>query len=360
MSHITAARFWMAYGSPGFPHVGEATFGAQPADAVDSGFRTKNVIGRITVLGLLGSGEAAHLLSIGQAARRYSKRIVAHSCNIPLPQGAILPVSSTLEVCSPALTFVQMGTVLPQSLHAFFGMQLCGIHALAPGGGDPAAQRFPDADETAMEDLPKRTAIMTVCKLRSFIEMMPGLTGRKNAERALRLVGERSRSPMESVAYLLLCSPQRIGGFGLPRPRLNCRIELPTWLHEGDSGKRGSSGRRVQVGRKARPYAEADMLFVYGGRTVAVDYHGRVPHEGEGNLHHDALRSNAFQDLKIPRYTLTSRQLFNDALLEKAANQIAGSLGWRSRTCLEDVRLRRVKLRRELLGGVLEEWWGIR
>ena len=162
---------------------------------------------------------------------------------------------------------------------------------------------------------------------------------------------------MESVAFLLLCSPPSVGGFGLPRSRLNCTIELPTWLHRGIDP---IGGRLAGEGARTVPYAEADMLFSYRGRKAIVDYHGEAPHEGERSLHHDALRANAFQDLGIPNFALTKRQLFDDALLEKAALQIAGCLGFRSRSRIEDAFARRRKFRRELLSGVLSEWRGIR
>lgn len=462
MSHITAARFWMAYGSFGFPRI--QSFGADPRcfDAVDSAhglgnakkgsatagageqhpFRKeatsgemmsgkmmptkeapKKTVSRETAsrrsmaadavreigeLGLVGGDDAVHLLSLKQGDRRRSRFVVAHSCGHPLPIGSVLPVSPSLAVCSPALTFVQMGTVLPKPLLAFFGMQLCGIYAVDPfsanatgrdAGASAGGARMSiggamsslgsagspvegmgisigDAGSLSGDRagaLPKRAQLMTVGKLQSYLDLTPGLTGRKRAQSALRLVGERSRSPMESVAFLLLCAPPSVGGFGLPRPLLNCVVELPAWLHWGAGsayGAHGTSGgdraRHAEGATysktisKAIPYAEADMLFSYGGRNAIVDYHGGQFHKGEGSIHHDALRANAFQDLGIPHFTLTKRQLFDDALLEKAALQIAGCLGFRLRPRIGDAGARRRRFRRELLSGVLGEWWGMR
>ena len=130
---------------------------------------------------------------------------------------------------------------------------------------------------------------------------------------------------MESVAVSapMLAAERRGFRFAASSSSI-CTIELPTWLHRGSTlsvvGVAGEGIRSV-------PYAEADMLFSYRGRIAIVDYHGEAPHEGERSLHHDALRANAFQDLGIPNFALTKRQLFDDALLEKAALQIAGCLG---------------------------------
>lgn len=377
MSHITAARFWMAYGSPGFPRIrnDQAAFGRLPfgsdmpaiadafaasascGEASPRGRVADEAFERIGELGLIGSDGKVHLLFARQGDRRRSKRVVAHSCGHSLPAGSILPVAPSLSVCSPALTFVQLGTMLPQSLLAFFGMQLCGIHAVDPLGANSTGEIERGLEGRRDGALPNRAALMTVGKLSGYLDLMPGLTGRNRALSALRLVGERSRSPMESVAFLLLCSPPSVGGFGLPSPRLNCTIELPTWLHRGIDP---IGGRLAGEGARTVPYAEADMLFSYRGRKAIVDYHGEAPHEGERSLHHDALRANAFQDLGIPNFALTKRQLFDDALLEKAALQIAGCLGFRSRSRIEDAFARRRRFRRELLSGVLSEWWGIR
>lgn len=377
MSHITAARFWMAYGSPGFPRIRNAGAGfcrqppgsETPTIASASAFLAssgevplrggvaKEALERIGRLGLIGSDGKVHLLSMRQGARRRSKRVVAHSCGHFLPTGSILPIAPSLFVCSPALTFIQLGTMLPRSLLAFFGMQLCGIHAIEPLGAGTAGEVEGGLEGRREGALPSRAALMTVGKLRSYLDLTPGLTGRNRALSALRLVGERSRSPMESVAFLLLCSPPSVGGFGLPRPLLNCTVELPTWLHRGI----GSVGNRFAGdGGRAVPHAEADMLFSYRRRKVIVDYHGGAFHGGERSLHHDALRSNAFQDLGIPNFTLTKQQLIDDALLEKTALQIADCLGFRSRSRIDDAFARRKKFRCELLFGVLSEWWGIR
>ena len=216
MSHITAARFWMAYGSPGFPRIrnDEAAFERRPfgsdmpaiadafaacascGEASPRGRVAEEAFERIGELGLIGSDGKVHLLFTRQGDRRRSKRVVAHSCGHPLPVGSILSVAPSLSVCSPALTFVQLGTVLPQSLQAFFGMQLCGIHAIDPLGANSAGEIERGLEGRRDGALPNRAALMTVGKLSGYLDLMPGLTGRNRALSALRLVGERSRSPM--------------------------------------------------------------------------------------------------------------------------------------------------------------------
>ena len=111
MSHITAARFWMAYGSPGFPRVrnDEAAFERRPfgsgtpavtdafaasasrEEASPRGRVAEEALERIGELGLVGSDGKVHLLFTRQEDRHRSKRVVAHSCGHPLPAGPSSP-----------------------------------------------------------------------------------------------------------------------------------------------------------------------------------------------------------------------------------------------------------------------------
>lgn len=76
---------------------------------------------------------------------------------------------------------------------------------------------------------------------RSFLAYLAKVNARKGVGRARRVVEaafDRAASPMETVLALMLTLPVRVGGFGLPRPRLNGEVPLM-------SCKKGLSRRRL-------------------------------------------------------------------------------------------------------------------
>ena len=91
------------------------------------------------------------------------------------------------------------------------------------------------------------------------------------------------------------------------------------------------------------------MRFEHAGNAVYVDYHGADFHTGAAHLEHDALRSNALEELQVVRFTITRTQALNLALLEKAADQIRKSLGLRDDRRIGDLAERRRRLHRSLL-----------
>ena len=147
---------------------------------------------------------------------------------------------------------------------------------------------------------------------------------------------------MESATVLMLCAPACMGGYALPAPSLNCRIDLPSWLHGGAE----SSGRN-SIGSK--PYAECDFMFSHEGRLLLADYYGGWDHSGERNVHHDSLRANAFESLGYPYFVITKQQVFDLVLLDKLVGQIRASLHIRFKTTAKDYARRKRALHAQLV-----------
>lgn len=292
-------------------------------------------------LGFLG--DELHFTVSSQRQRRKRKGIVAHSCSKPLPKGSVVTLDNGIAICSPELTFVQMGTVLSVPQLACFGMALCGIYAVDPFH---RSLSFPESSGSCLSGLPRRKQLIAKDRLASFAAENARIEGSRRARAALRLILERSRSPMESVTAIMLSAPVSKGGFALPAPLLNCRVKLPAWLHRGV--------RTAAAFNEPDPYAECDFVFSRGKKLVLVDYHGEWSHSGEKNIHHDSLRSNAFADIRLPYFTITKRQFFDLELLEKLAAQIQSRLGIRKRIYVDDPERRRRLLHDELSAFVSE------
>lgn len=335
LSHSSAARFWLAYGSPGVPRVigafgsGDTLLRAPSSHSHD----------RAIALGFLGY--PIHYLVSSQALRHRRKGAIFHSCGAELPPGAILQIEGGLSVCSPKLAFVQMGTRLDLPLLALFGMQLCGIHAIDPCFDEGSLDR--KADEGCLSGLPKRDQLTGRERLQAFTKDNSRLDGSKRAASAVSLVSDRSRSPMESATALLLGAPLRRGGYALGMPELNRKVALPQWLHEpfGRETMRGSD-----------PYLECDFLFEHKGKRVFVDYHGEWSHSGERNVHHDALRLNALSSLECKHFTITKWQFYDSGLLDKVASQIGSALRRRPQIKMSDYQERKRLLHRKVARAV--------
>lgn len=335
LSHSTAVRFWQVYGScfnsnlsilP--PSTSSMSVGLTPP--------TSEVISRAKSLNLFTDEEPLHYLVTDQKARRKMKGIVTHSCNNPLAASSVMFLDERLCVCSPELTSLQMARTLSLAELACLGTTLCGIYTKGLQGLNSTEGR------RSVRQLPKRKQLTTISRLTDFVEQMSGFKGAKKARASLRLVVERSRSPMETLTALLLSAPFRYGGFSLPKPILNLRVDLPSWLH-GGAGDQGMN-RWGEF-----PFAECDMAFFYDKRCVYVDFHGEWSHAGEANIHHDSLRANVFNQLNMAYYSLTKDQVLSFPLLEKIALQLRSELGLRERTAISNLPRRQRQLHAQLV-----------
>lgn len=362
LSHNSAAKFWLHYGSNGGARSLAAVCGAVRASAAGRSFRTclevrsrcgkegaalpadppcSDAVAAARSLGFFDDAERLHFLVGHQADRRNLKGASTHSCDAPLPVSAVISFGDALSVCSPELTFVQMANLLSVEELACLGTTLCGIYAKEPFGFGGLSF---DGKGGA---LPRRDQLTTVRSIEAFIEGTPGLNGVKKARSALRLTLERSRSPMETASAMLLSAPFLRGGFGLPKPVLNCRVDLPEWLHAGIGSREASAWGEL-------PYAECDMAFFHRGRSVYVDFHGKWSHEGESNIHHDSLRANAFSQLGMAYYLLTKDQVFSVSLLEKFVQQLRMRLRIYPKTTITDLPKRQHALHRKVIRMVHE------
>ena len=91
-------------------------------------------------------------------------------------------------------------------------MELCGTYARREYGDEGMASR--------------EYRLIDAQSLRRHLEQWHGLRGLVEARRVAQFLESGSASPMESKIYLLLCLPQRYGGYNLPHPELNPKVPL--------------------------------------------------------------------------------------------------------------------------------------
>lgn len=145
----------------------------------------------------------------------------------------------------------------------------------------------------------------------SFLENVPISKGAGRTRRAVSLAFDGSASPMETMLALMLTLPVEMGGYGLPRPRLNARIE---------------------VGAADLPVCPKQLMMVdlfWDEARLALEYDSDEFHasRGRGKLADDAERANALTALGYRVLSITFELVENPARLDVLARQVARGLG---------------------------------
>lgn len=150
----------------------------------------------------------------------------------------------------------------------------------------------------------RREPLTSIENVLAMLGEVKGLYGTGKLRRALGMAIEGARSPMETNVALALTLPKKSNGFGLPKPRMNERIEL-------DGQARAICGKT---------HCYADMLW---GNHI-LEYQGRRHNDTWGE---DLSRALA---LELMGYTVDfmAYEQFADARqLNLIAQKIARSLG---------------------------------
>lgn len=170
-------------------------------------------------------------------------------------------------------------------------------------------------------------------RTRKYLESIPADHGyrRTTAFRQLRLalplVLERAASPMETRVALMLTAPIEMGGYGLPKPKLNAH-------------PRRADNREVR----------ADMLWEDASLAVEYDsdeFHGSA---GVDKTNADIERANALRSAGYTVFEITPGIVLDPRRMANFANQLARALGIVLVGLDHELRFRRDMLHRTLFG----------
>lgn len=248
-----------------------------------------------------------------RSERRQSRQVHAHAWSAGISNDQVIKLSNHLYVCSPESVFLQMADCLPLLDLVRLGHQMCGKYSLADGAGG----------------FVKHPAITTIAQLETYLAGIPkGTRGIKKARRALRLMHDNSWSPMETVTAMLLAMPRRMGGFGLPSPRLNRRIELD----------QSSS----QVGGQENVYVD----LLWPDAKFGIEYNGEAYHR---NTSRDLRRELTLRKAQLDIVTLGIQQVRDQVQFREVVSQAAEHLGVKLRHATPLIAKKRTKLLAALL-----------
>lgn len=267
----------------------DETFGCKPSAREVRALRTEAIA---------FTSDPTHLMVPGKSAASAFQSAVCHVRTSALPYGSLVRADDGLLLCSPELCFLQMATHLSFLQLIKLGFELCALYTLQPDGQAGYGRIVPPT---------------TVRALETYLERCEGMPGVAAARKALRSVCAASGSPMETALAIILCLPLRLGGYGLPLPRMNYRIDA-------HRNKRSAGEKH---------YYLCDLYWPEAG--ACIEYDSDLEHTGPERIAEDAQRRNDLIALGVTTITATREQVMSAEKLGRIAHQIGALLNVRIR-----------------------------
>jgi len=232
----------------------------------------------------------------------------------PTPDWSFVSVGNGMAVSAPPFCFFQMAGVLPLVKLIQLGFELCGSYSL-PIEDDyrPWAEDEETAEKPAEKTIYDHPRLTDTKALKAFVSRMEGVSGQKKASRALRYIADGSASPMETVLAMLLTLPYKLGGYGLPMPELNKRVE----------------NKKPVMRRRDKKYYVCDLLWPK--ENIAIEYDSESFHANFESMKADSDRRLDLVALGINPLNVTSRLVKDIVAFDYFAKTLARELGKRLR-----------------------------
>lgn len=312
IGYTTAAYAWLMSRVSG-----KELAGLVHADALNCCAATADQVRGVDVSPLEVEGLPIHVMVPEPGMRSLPERFVYHVCSLRFPEDAFVDVGGGLRLASPELCFLQMGTFMTLAEQIKLGNALCAIHSYAVE---------PDGNFAKRE-----SPLTTIAKLRAFALAATRMKGRTQTLRALDFVVERAASPMENVLEMLLCLPKKLGGYGLPRARLNYPVPL--------------SKEASRIVEQSRCYCD----LCWPEQKIDVEYDSDWSHTGSSRIAKDSRRRNALQMMGY-QVNVIGRIQFEDVYgFDNEVRAIAKALGVRFTETTSAQMQKKIELRKRII-----------
>lgn len=214
-----------------------------------------------------------------------------------LPERSFIDAGQGFYVSTPEFCFLQMASKMTLAQLIQLGFELCGTYALVKGC--PATAR--------------EAPLTSVSKLKAFVDAASFAPGRAKALRATHYLLNGSASAMETVLALMLYLPYNLGGYGLRKPLLNYRVDVPNSLRELTD----------------RSYCRCDLCWP--DASLAVEYDSRLHHSDLDRQSSDARRRSTLIALGYTVVTVFPDHVMDGGAFNRLARQLAQLTGKRLR-----------------------------
>ena len=227
----------------------------------------------------------------------HSSTHVCRVCPTSLPARPFRQLAQGVYLVSPELCFIQLAAHMDEIDIALFGSQLCANYFIDRGLDNAIVSRPPLTSKASL--------IEAIVQTHSH-------ASNSKIKRASRFIVEGCNSPMEIVMALRLVLPFRLGGYSIPQPVMNCKIEL-------SKSERTNSRLRFARGDAVWPHVKLDL-----------EYDSSAFHP-EDRRQADELRRNTLMHAGYSVISATSKQVASIEQFEQIVEIVARTLGKRIR-----------------------------
>lgn len=231
--------------------------------------------------------------------RSHKTGVAFHTCQKPLPDRSFYMLDEGIYVASPELCLMQLARKCTTAQTVKLAMEMCGSYAIDVFDEDGFGKRMP---------------LTNAQKLMAYAARLYSPNSNGKGVQFLKWTVDNAASPRETALCMLLCMPPRFGGYGIPLPQLNKRIEL-------------SLKEQLAVGKR---YFDCDLYWQ--GKRVGMEYDSARFHTEMEKQEQDAVRRNMLQHKNIRMITATRLQVNQEGTFDELAHQVARALGKRMPT----------------------------
>ena len=232
------------------------------------------------------------------------------------PAGSFVAYSPGVVIPNPELLLLLLGRTLGFGRLLMVAAELCGFYFIGNNGVLGASPPL-----TSAAGLAGYASALTLWRAEEG-QRIPRGSG--HAMAAIPYVCEGAASPAEAACAYLLGLPRELGGYGLPVPRLNQKVEV--------------AGRDF-ICDLAWP--EADVFLEYQGTA----------HAGSSRTEADIAKGNALRAAGHSLFEATRRDLMTVGGMDRLAALLANSMGVAFEPWTTESRRAQTTLRKEILSG---------
>lgn len=262
-----------------------------------------------------------HVLVEASRSKRCSPRCRTHVSTYRYPKGSFVLVASGVLASCPELTALHLsrGSAVPEAVR--FASLLCSSFAFEKAGSG---------------GLVERPAITSSKAIASYQRSNREVRGAKVLESAIPFIIEKAASPPEIDLAMRLTMPHRYGGFALPKPLVNARVDL------------GEKGRSIAQ----RTFVVPDLCWPKA--RLAIEYDSSAEHLTPAQAQKDSIKRIALERQGYKVIAVTSLMLKDPDTMSNVAEAVAKRLGVSLRLRRRDFERRQSEL--FALGGPAFPW----
>lgn len=321
LAHKSSLELWS--------HLAEAGFAPTRYDrAFKSKGASVNVAAKDADFWLKRGGffsEPLHIAVGSPSERCRTLRCVSHISRQLGNKGTLWGVAPKLATVSPAMCLAQFAGELPVEQLTELACALSGNYCFAAKPKGVVTSALP---------------LVSLRDMYAFLHAHQQIRGASKALRAIDLAIDHLGSPYETILYLLLCLPRKLGGYGFPKPVANQSI--------------------APKSRDAHLVAQREFYpdLLWPDRRFIIEYDSLEHHSAPEKAEHDARRRNDLESIGY-RVMVANRSIISSAaLFSQFADNVRRELGVRSRSETTHYLNSRMQLRKLLLTpNSLAELW---